>query len=157
MKNNYLIIFIILLIFTNGSVKSNEATPNDALSFIVKGDFNDVLIENVKFSNCMSEVKINALFFGKFTIKNDWNKAIWNSKGYRINENNKWELVIACKDKCSSMESSEGLDGLLGFATLYSGIDYERNIILEIKSSTQRVDRALEVIKDYCPGKKSLF
>ena len=55
------------------------------------------------------------------------------------------------------MESSEGLDGLLAFATLYSGIDYEKNIILEIKSSTQRVDRALEVIKKYCPGKKSLF
>ena len=138
-------------------MKSNEATPNDALSFIVNGDSVDSLIENVSFSNCMSEVKINALFFGKFTIKNNWNKAIWNSKGYRINENNKLELVIACKDKCSSMESSEGLDGLFTFATLYSGIDYEKNIILEIKSSTQRVDRALAVIMKYCPGKKSFF
>ena len=36
---------------------------------------------------------INALFFGKFTITNDWNKAIWKSKGYRFNENNKLELV----------------------------------------------------------------
>ena len=157
MKNNYFLFFIILLFITSGNVKSIEATPNDALSFIVNGDFEDALIENVSFSNCLSEVKINALFFGKFTIKNDWNKAIWNSKGYRINENNKWELVIACKDKCSSMKSSEGLDGLLAFATLYSGIDYEKNIILEIKSSTHRVDRALDVIKDDCPGKKSLF
>tara|TARA_B100001063_G_C16651586_1_gene496262 strand:+ start:38 stop:511 length:474 start_codon:yes stop_codon:yes gene_type:complete len=157
LKNNYFIIFFILSIFTCGNVKSIEATPNDALSFIVKGDFNDALIENVNFSNCMSEVKINTLFFGKFTIKNDWNKAIWNSKGYRINDNNGWELVISCKDKCSSMESSEGVDGLLGFATLFSGIDYEKNIILEIKSSTQRVDRALEVIKKSCPGEKSLF
>ena len=157
MKSNYFLIFIILLFFIHGNVKSNEANPNDALSFIVTGDFDDALIENVSFTNCMSEVKINALFFGKFTIKNNWNKAIWNSLGYRVNENNKLELVIACKDKCSSMESSEGLDGLLAFATLYSGIDYEKNIILEIKSSTQRVDRALEVIKKYCPGKKSLF
>ena len=157
MKSNYFLIFIILLFFINGNVKSNEANPNDALSFIVNGDFADALIENVSFTNCMSEVKINALFFGKFTIKNNCNKAIWNSLGYRVNENNKLELVIACKDKCSSMESSEGLDGLLAFATLYSGIDYEKNIILEIKSSTQRVDRALEVIKKYCPGKKSLF
>ena len=55
------------------------------------------------------------------------------------------------------LESSEGLDGLFAFATLYSGIDYEKNIILEVRPSIQRVDKALNVIKDYCPGKKSLF
>ena len=64
MKSNYFLIFIILLFFINGNVKSNEANPNDALSFIVNGDFADALIENVSFTNCMSEVKINALFFG---------------------------------------------------------------------------------------------
>ena len=138
-------------------MKSNEATPNDALSFIVNGDFADPFIEDVSFLNCQSEIKINALFFGIFIIKNDWNKVIWNSRGYRINENNKIELVIACKDKCSSMESSEGLDAMLDYAFLYSGIDYENNIILEIKPSIQRVDKALALIKDYCPGNKSLF
>ena len=158
MKNNFFIITLISLIFISHIVKSSEPTSKDALSFIVKGDFDDVLIENVSFAdNCVSEVKINALFFGKFTIINDWNKAIWNSKGYRINENNKWELVIACGDKCSSMESSEGLDGLLSLSTLYSGIDYERNIILEIKSTPQRIDNALKVIMDNCPGKNSMF
>ena len=55
------------------------------------------------------------------------------------------------------MESSEGLDGLLSLSTLYSGIDYERNIILEIKSTPQRIDNALKVIMDNCPGKNSMF
>jgi len=55
------------------------------------------------------------------------------------------------------MESSEGLGAMLDYAFLYSGIDYENNIILEIKPSTQRVDKALALIKDYCPGNKSLF
>jgi hypothetical protein len=158
MKNNFFITIFVFLIFISHNVKSSEPTSKDALSFIVKGDFDDALIENVSFANnCVSEVKINALFFGKFTIVNDWNKAIWNSKGYRINENNKWELVIACSSKCSLLKSSEGLDGLFSFSTLYSGIDYERNIILEIKSTPQRIDNALNVIKENCPGKNSMF
>ena len=157
LKNNYFLVFLFLVNFISCNVKSNEASPFDALSFIINGDFKEPLIENVHFSNCISDVTINALFFGKFTITNDWNKAIWKSKGYRLNENNKLELVIACSGKCSKLESSEGLDSLFAFATLYSGIDYEKNIILEVRPSIQRVDKALNVIKNYCPGKNSLF
>ena len=157
LKNNYFLTFLFLVNLTSCNVKSNEATPYDALNFIVNGDIQEPLIENVDFLNCISDVTINALIFGKFIITNDWNKAIWNSKSYRLNENNKLELVISCSGKCSKLESSEGLDSLFAFATLYSGIDYEKNIILEVRPSIQRVDKALNIIKNYCPGIKSLF
>ena len=131
-------------------------SAEDALRFIAQGDSDNPLVKSINFENCKSSVTIDTIFLGIVTVRNDWNKAIWNSKTYKFGENQKVSVVISCKGKCSKYEG-EGFTELMQMSTLLTGIDAEKTIQLDIASTPARADRALSVIQDQCAGVKSYF
>lgn len=134
-----------------------NASAADAFEFVVTGDHRDPLIKHIAFDRCVSSVTIDSILFGLITVTHDWNEAIWNSKGYRVNENGKIELVISCRNSCATYSGEDGVEAMIALGALMGGIDLNSEISLEISASQRRVDRALEDLKRDCPGVKSKY
>jgi hypothetical protein len=127
----------------------------EAFQFIVDGDIRDPLITDISFSNCKSQVTVNTIILGTITIKHNWNEAIWNSQNYYINDNEKIELMLSCRTTCAEYmgEAAE----LMSLASLMTGIELTKSIRLEIGASQMRVNRALQDLRDECPGVSSKY
>ena len=127
----------------------------EAFQFIVDGDTRNPLITGINFSNCKSQVTVNTIILGTITIKHNWNEAIWNSQNYYINDNGKKELILSCRTSCAEYigDAAE----LMSLASLMTGIDITNSIRLEVGASQMRVNRALQDLRDECPGVSSKY
>lgn len=139
------------------SVVEAKSTSEEALNFVVSGDRNHPLIKDVSMNRCDSVIVVDTIIFGLVSISHDWDQAIWNSKQYVVNSSGKPEVRIQCSKKCASYSGNEGFEELLSLSALLEGIDLSSTVILEIAASPERVDRALEDIRQRCPGIRSRY